>query len=168
MADIFDDEILVDGSDEVEDTAELTDAAKHKYEILRNVYIKLDSLPLSFGIPQYSDEITDEEIGKRFKTDLADTLRETGLKIENIERGSVNEMRVENRILYYAIKRFRLTAATFFKFSTAVDGKTVDKTQVPKMLKQILDELDEEYKKWNQKGMGKLWNREHSLKMKSE
>lgn len=163
IADVYHDGAHIVNTDEVEDDAKMTDAAIRKYRILRNAYIKLDSLPLSFGIPAYDDNMTDEEIAKRFKVDLADTVRETRINIADIEDNSVDEMQFENRIVYHALKRFRLTASAFFKFSTAVDGKTVDKTQVPKMLKSILDEYDNEYKKWMLSSTGSLWNRSATL-----
>lgn len=163
IADIYHDGAYIINTDEVEDDAKMTDAAIRKYRILRNAYIKLDSLPLSFGIPAYNDDMTDDEIAKRFKVDLADTIRETRINIADIEDNSVDEMQFENRVVYHALKRFRLTASTFFKFSTAVDGKTVDKTQVPKMLKAILDEYEQEYNKWRLHSTGSLWNRTATL-----
>ena len=138
---------------------EQTIIEEKKYKILRNAYMKLDSLPLSFGIPLYNDEMLNETVEKYFKVDLADTLRETGLNIEDIEENSKDEMYFENRIVYHALKRFRLTASVFFKFSTAVDGKTVDKTQVPKMLATIIKEYEDEYKQWRLGSIGSLWNR---------
>lgn len=163
IADIYHDGAHIVNTDEVEDDAKMTDAAIRKCRILRNAYIKLDSLPLSFGIPAYNDDMTDDEIAKRFKVDLADTIRETRINIADIEDNSVDEMQFENRVVYHALKRFRLTASTFFKFSTAVDGKTVDKTQVPKMLKAILDEYEQEYNKWRLHSTGSLWNRTATL-----
>ena len=103
---------------------------KKKYKILRNAYMKLDNLPLSFGMPAYDDDLPDNVIEKYFRTDLADTLRETRIAIEDIEENSVDEMQFENRIVYHALRRFRLSATAFFKFSTAVAGKTVDKTTI--------------------------------------
>ena len=163
IADIYHDGAHIVNTDEVEDDAKMTDAAIRKCRILRNAYIKLDSLTLSFGIPAYNDDMTDDEIAKRFKVDLADTIRETRINIADIEDNSVDEMQFENRVVYHALKRFRLTASTFFKFSTAVDGKTVDKTQVPKMLKAILDEYEQEYNKWRLHSTGSLWNRTATL-----
>lgn len=130
-----------------------------KYKILRNAYMKLDSLPLSFGMPAYSDDIPNEKIEKYFRTDLSDTIRETRIKISDIQEDSVDELQFENRIVYHALKRFRLSASVFFKFSTAVDGKTIDKTQIPKMLTNIINEYDNEYKKWRLGSIGNLWNR---------
>lgn len=130
-----------------------------KYRILRNAYMKLDSLPLSFGLPAYDDEIPDATIEKYFRVDLADTVRETRINVEDIQENSTDEMMFENRIVYHALKRFRLTASVFFKFSTAVDGKTVDKTQIPKMLSAILKEYEDEYSKWRLGSIGSLWNR---------
>lgn len=154
-----DTDISTDNTDTEEQLPEQTIEEKRKYKILRNAYMKLDSLPLSFGIPSYDDEIPDEVVEKYFRVDLADTLRETRLNIEDIEDNSIDEMYFENRIVYHALRRFRLTASVFFKFSTAVDGKTIDKTQIPKMLATIISEYDAEYKQWRLGSIGKLWNR---------
>lgn len=154
------DEITTDMA--IADTAEevpSTDTDKEKYKILRHAYMKLDGLPLSFNLPRYDEDIPDKVVDKYFGIDLADTIRETHIKIENIEPDSIDEMQFENRIVYHALKRFRLTASVFFKFSTAVDGKTVDKTQIPKMLSNLITEYEEEYKKWRLGHVGKLWNR---------
>ena len=132
---------------------------KKKYKILRNAYMKLDNLPLSFGMPAYDDDLPDNVVDKYFRTDLADTLRETRIAIEDIEENSVDEMQFENRIVYHALRRFRLSATAFFKFSTAVDGKTVDKTQIPKILSTLIAEYDAEYKNWRLGSVGSLWNR---------
>ena len=141
------------------DVNEYTDTEKRKYSMLRNAYQKLDNLPLSFGLPAYSDDIDDQTIERYFRTDLADTLRETQITIEEIDDGSKDEMYFENRIVYHALKRFRLSASVFFKFSTAVDGKTIDKTNIPKMLASILQEYEAEYKQWRLGYVGKIWNR---------
>lgn len=135
------------------------DANEKKYKILRNAYMKLDSLPLSFGLPAYDDDIANDVVEKYFKVDLADTIRETRISLDDIEEDSIDEMMFENRIVYHALKRFRLTASVFFKFSTAVDGKTIDKTQIPKMLSAILKEYEDEYSKWRLGSIGSLWNR---------
>lgn len=137
----------------------VNEADKKKYKILRNAYMKLDNLPLSFGMPAYDDDLPDNVVEKYFRTDLADTLRETRIAIEDIEEDSVDEMQFENRIVYHALRRFRLSATAFFKFSTAVDGKTVDKTQIPKILSTLIAEYDAEYKSWRLGSVGSLWNR---------
>ena len=137
----------------------VSEADKKKYKILRNAYMKLDNLPLSFGMPAYDDDLPDNVVEKYFRTDLADTLRETRIAIEDIEENSVDEMQFENRIVYHALRRFRLSATAFFKFSTAVDGKTIDKTQIPKILSTLIAEYDAEYKSWRLGSIGSLWNR---------
>ena len=137
----------------------VSEADKKKYKILRNAYMKLDNLPSSFGMPAYDDDLPDNVVEKYFRTDLADTLRETRIAIEDIEENSVDEMQFENRIVYHALRRFRLSATAFFKFSTAVDGKTVDKTQIPKILSTLIAEYDAEYKSWRLGSVGSLWNR---------
>lgn len=134
-----------------------------RIEILKNVYRKLDSLPLSFGIPVYNDKVTDEELEKYFGIDIQDTIREMRLDIANVPEDSLDEMIVENRTLYHALRRYRLSASAYFKFSTAVDGKTIDKTQIPKMLSQIISEYDSEFKKWRSGSLAKTWNRNATL-----
>lgn len=142
---------------------ELSKEEKHKIKIMRHAYQKLDGLPLGFGLPEYSEDISDDVVSKYFSLDLSDTFRETGISIDMIDDDSYDEMMIENRVVYHALKRFRLTSATFFKFSTATDGKTVDKTNVPKMLQQIISEYDSEYKTWKGKNAGKLWSRTATL-----
>lgn len=137
----------------------VSESDKKKYKILRNAYMKLDNLPLSFGMPAYDDDLPDNVVEKYFRTDLADTLRETRIAIDDIEENSVDEMQFENRIVYHALRRFRLSATAFFKFSTAVDGKTIDKTQIPKILSTLIAEYDAEYKSWRLGSVGSLWNR---------
>lgn len=137
----------------------VSESDKKKYKILRNAYMKLDNLPLSFGMPAYDDDLPDNVVEKYFRTDLADTLRETRIAIEDIEENSIDEMQFENRIVYHALRRFRLSATAFFKFSTAVDGKTIDKTQIPKILSTLIAEYDAEYKSWRLGSVGSLWNR---------
>ena len=149
---------VVDDTPTDGDVNEYTDAEKRKYSMLRNAYQKLDNLPLSFGLPAYSDDIDDQTIEKYFRTDLADTLRETQITIErSMMVQKINVFR--NRIVYHALKRFRLSASVFFKFSTAVDGKTIDKTNIPKMLASILQEYEAEYRQWRLGHVGKIWNR---------
>ena len=142
---------------------ELSEEEKHKIKIMRHAYQKLDALPLGFVLPEYSDDISDEIVSKYFSLDLSDTIRESGVDMSSLVSDSYDEMVMENRVVYHALKRFRLTASTFFKFSTATDGKTVDKTNVPKMLKEILDEYDIEFSKWKGKNAGNLWNRTATL-----
>ena len=136
---------------------------ERRIKIMRHAYQKLDGLPLGFGLPEYSDDMNDEVIEKYFSLNLSDALRESGISIDTLTEDSYDEMMIENRVVYHALKRFRLTSATFFKFSTATDGKTVDKTNVPKMLKQIMDEYDAEYSTWKGRNAGSIWNRTASM-----
>lgn len=136
----------------------MADYNENHIRIIRNVYRKLDNLPLGFGLQSYSDELTDDEVYKAFGMDLSDTLREIRIDISNIEPNSYNELQVENRTVYYALRRFRLSSAVFFKFSTAVDGKSVDKTQIPKMLSNIISEYDSDFKKWRSGSLSRTWN----------
>lgn len=136
---------------------------EHKLIIMRHAYQKLDNLPLGFGLPAYSDDIDDDTVSKYFLLDLSDTLREANISIDEIEKDSYDEMMIENRVVYHALKRFRLSSAAFFKFSTATDGKTVDKTNVPKVLKELIDEYDKEWSAWRVRNVGKIWHRSATL-----
>lgn len=157
VTNIISDDITIDNT--VYIPKEYTPGEVKKYNILRNAYIKLDALPFSFGVPRYDDNMSDKVIERYFRTDYADTMRETRINIDDIESGSIDEMQIENRIVYHALRRYRLSASVFFKFSTATDGKTIDKTQIPKMLSAIIDEYNNEYKKWRLSSIGSLWNR---------
>lgn len=129
-----------------------------KIQIMRSAYEKLDSLPLSFGMPAYSDSIDDKVIENKFKLNLKDAMRR--MKITNIldvEEDSQEEMILENQTMLAALKKFRLTASAFFKFSTAIDGKTVDKTKVAQALKDIINELEDEFKKYKAGNCGNIW-----------
>ena len=135
-----------------------------KIKILKNVYRKLDNLPLGFGIPVYNDDVTEEVLDKYFGIDLQDTVRE--MRIDNLSSimdDSIDEMMIENRTIYYALRRFRMSASIYFKFSTAVDGRTVDKTAIPKMLSSIISEYDIEFKRWRSGNLAKTWYRNSVL-----
>lgn len=135
---------------------------KRMIELMRNAYQKLDSLPLSFGLPAYSDSLEDGFVENKFKLHFKDAMRAMRLHdLSSIQEDSYDELMVENRMVYYALRRFRTTASAFFKFSTAIDGKTVDKTKVPQMLKEIMDEYEDEFKKY--KGhAASLWSIDHN------
>jgi hypothetical protein len=130
-----------------------------RIKILKNVYKKLDGLPLGFGLPAYSEDIPDATIEAALGIDLDDTMREIRAKINDIETDSYDELNIECRTIYYALCRYRLSASIFFKFSTAVDGKTVDKSMIPKMMSQIIAEYDAKFRRWRSGNMAHTWNR---------
>ena len=138
----------------------------HRISILRNVYRKLDGMMLSFGIPMYSDNISDDDIERYVGMSLNDTMRE--LRITNLDgvgEMSIAEYHIENRCVYHKLRSLRNSASIFFKFSTAVDGKTVDKSMIPKMINEMIKEYDDEWKKWMADGgitgstAGNIWER---------
>lgn len=127
--------------------------------LMKNAYQKLDSLPLAFGLPAYSDDVSDEFVENKFGIDFLDSLREMKIKdVNSIEENSYDEMIFEHRIVYHALKRFRNSSSVFFKFSTAIDGKTVDKTKIPQTLSSILKEYEDEYSEYKGMHCGSLWN----------
>ncbi len=145
----------------------MSKASERDIEIMRGAYRKLDGMSLSFGLPQYSEDMSDEDVEKYMYGDLKDTLRELRvLSCDNVPDMSLDEMNIENRTVYYALRRFRNSASVFFKFSTASDGKSVDKHMIPKMIMEMLAEYDTEFKKWRMSlpvGGGGLWSRESTV-----
>ena len=114
-------------------------ADTHRIKILRNVYRKLDGMMLSFGMPMYSDDISDEDIERYVGMPLNDTMRELRLSsLDEVGEMSIAEYHIENRCVYHKLRSLRNSASIFFKFSTAVDGKTVDKSMIPKMINEMI------------------------------
>ena len=141
--------------------------SEHRMIILRNVYKKLDGMVLSFGIPIYSDDMSDDDIERYVGITLNDTMRELRINnLDNVEEMSIAEYHIENRCIYHKLRMLRNSASIFFKFSTAVDGKTVDKSMIPKMINEMIKEYDDEWKKWQNDGgltgttAGRIWRRE--------
>lgn len=141
--------------------------SEHRMIILRNVYKKLDGMVLSFGIPIYSDDMSDDDIERYVGITLNDTMRELRINnLDNVEEMSMAEYHIENRCIYHKLRMLRNSASIFFKFSTAVDGKTVDKSMIPKMINEMIKEYDDEWKKWQNDGgltgatASKIWRRE--------
>lgn len=141
-------------------------ANTHRSTILRNVYKKLDGMMLSFGIPLYSDDIPDIDIERYVGMSLDDTMRELRLTdLNEIGEMSIAEYHIENRCVYHKLRSLRNSASVFFKFSTAVDGKTIDKSMIPKMINEMIKEYDDEWKKWLSEGgitgatAGIIWQR---------
>ena len=116
-------------------------AGTHRIQILRNVYQKLDGMMLSFGMPMYNDNISDDDIERYVGMSLNDTMRELRLEnLDTIKEMSIAEYHIENRCVYHKLRSLRNSASIFFKFSTSVDGKTVDKSMIPKMINEMIKE----------------------------
>ena len=125
----------------------------HRIQISRNVYRKLDGMAMSFGMPMYSDDMSDDDIERYVGMSLNDTLRELRLiDINDIQEMSITEYHIENRCVYHKLRMLRNSASIFFKFSTAVDGKSIDKSMIPKMINEMIKEYDDEWKKWLSEG----------------
>lgn len=146
--------------------------SEREVSLLRGAYRKLDAMPMSFGVPQYNDTMTDADVSKYMGGDLIDVMRELGISnLDGVAEFSTAELQIENRIVYYALKRFRHSASVFFKFSTAVDGKTVDKQQIPKMLAEMLKEYQDEWTKYKASlatGQMQLWQMESNVRTNGE
>ncbi len=72
--------------------------------------------------------------------------------LDNIGDASIAEYHIENRSVYHKLRLLRNSASIFFKFSTSTDGKTVDKSMIPKMINEMIKEYDDEWKKWLSNG----------------
>lgn len=128
-------------------------ADTHRIKILRNVYRKLDGMMLSFGMPMYNNNIQDTDIERYVGMSLDDTMRELRLtNIDEVDEMSIAEYHIENRCVYHKLRSLRNSASIFFKFSTAVDGKTIDKSMIPKMINEMIKEYDDEWKRWLSNG----------------
>lgn len=128
--------------------------------ILRSAYNKLGNTVLSFGLPAL-DGMLDEQVEAYIGGDLDDALRESRITtVDAIEKMSYDELRYENRIVRNVLVRFRNSASIFFKFSTAVDGKTVDKTKIAPQLQAIINSYDKEWSDYRMSNHGgSLWTR---------
>lgn len=141
-------------------------ADTHRIKILRNVYQKLDGMAMSFGMPKYSADMSDDDIERYVGISLNDTMRELRVTdLSGIGEMSIAEYHIENRCVYHKLRSLRNSASIFFKFSTAVDGKTVDKSMIPKMINEMIKEYDSEWRKWLSEGgltgstTGTIWER---------
>lgn len=122
--------------------------------IIENVREKMYQLPFEF-----------EDDGKfDIAPSLKDAMREMGIRdIRSIRPNSDTELYLELRTLWYVLLRFRNSASTNFKYKTGVnDGKSVDKTDIPKIIKDIMDDIDDQFKYWQTTSYtgttGALWN----------
>ena len=128
-------------------------AGTHRSKILRNVYQKLDGMAMSFGMPMYNTNMSDDELERYVGMPLNDTMRELRIvSLDGIDEMSIAEYHIENRGVYHKLRSLRNSASIFFKFSTAVDGKTVDKSMIPKMINEMIKEYDNEWKMWLSNG----------------
>lgn len=122
--------------------------------IITNVMDKLDQLPLQFNI-------SDSDIVPC----LNDALREMGIMsaLDGVVSGSTTELYIEIRTQWYMLSRLRNSASVNFKYSTGIDGKSVDKSMIPEMISKIMAELDQQFSRWFSTGYrrtsGSVWNK---------
>lgn len=141
---------------------------ERKAEICRNVYQKLCGLEVSFGLPEYTDNMTDKKVMNYINTAWNDAQRFFGFTEETFDSVippmSNLERIFEDRIVYFKIKQFRYKSAGFFKFSSSIDGRTIDKTKVHDYLKSVLNDLDADYKEYlrSNKYTGNVWHRTYN------
>ena len=121
--------------------------------MISNIRDKLDELPLDF--PTVTDDTIDSS--------LTDALRE--MQITDLL--SINdpnlELYIEIRAEWWQLHRIRNTASVNFKYGTSSDGRSVDKSMIPKTINNIMRDLNSQFGKWNRttriKTTGSTWTR---------
>jgi len=123
--------------------------------ILTNVLDKLDQLPIKFSI-------TDTDIVPA----LEDTIRELGISDVSLITDLKTELYVELRTEYWMLHRLKNSQSLNFKYSTSVDGRSIDKTEIPKMIQETMDDLEVKFNTWRAEsynrlsgGSGGIWTR---------
>lgn len=109
--------------------------------VIENVKNKIHQLPLEF----HDNDDFDIE------PSVHDAMREMRIRnIASVPEYSDTELYLELRSMWYVLLRFRNSASANFKYKTGVnDGKSVDKTDIPKILKGIMDDIDSQFKQWS-------------------
>ena len=127
-----------------------------KLDIMKNVYRKLSGMMVAFDIPEYNPDMPPEMVEKYIGGDYNDAIRDMGVNLDNVDKGSTMELAIETKTIIFALRRFKATTAVWFKFSTAVDGKTVDKTKVFEAIDATIKDYENEYKDYILAATGKL------------
>ena len=134
-----------------------------KLDIMKNVYRKLSGMMVAFDIPEYNPDMPSDMVEKYIGGDYNDAIRDMGVNIDNVDKGSTMELAIETKTIIFALRRFKATTAVWFKFSTAVDGKTVDKTKVFEAIDATIKDYENEYKDYilaaTGKSLGSRWDR---------
>ena len=134
-----------------------------KLDIMKNVYRKLSGMMVAFDIPEYNPDMPPEMVEKYIGGDYNDAIRGMGVNLDNVDKGSTMELAIETKTIIFALRRFKATTAVWFKFSTAVDGKTVDKTKVFEAIDATIKDYENEYKDYilaaTGKSLGSRWDR---------
>jgi hypothetical protein len=105
--------------------------------ILTNVLDKLDQMPVKF-------DITDTDIAPAYN----DALREMGIGDIGDVTNLTTEFYIELRTEYWMLHRLKNSQSLNFKYSTSVDGRSVDKTDIPKVIQKTMDDLDLKFNTW--------------------
>lgn len=133
-----------------------------KLDIMKNVYRKLSGMMVAFDIPEYNPDMPPEMVEKYIGGDYNDAIRDMGVNLDNVDKGSTMELAIETKTIIFALRRFKATTAVWFKFSTAVDGKTVDKTKVFEAIDATIKDYENEYKDYilaaTGKSLGSRWD----------
>lgn len=134
-----------------------------KLDIMKNVYRKLSGMMVAFDIPEYDPDMPSEMVEKYIGGDYNDAIRDIGVNLDNVDKGSTMELAIETKTIIFALRRFKATTAVWFKFSTAVDGKTVDKTKVFEAIDATIKDYEKEYQGYimsaTGKSLGNRWDR---------
>ena len=130
---------------------------------MKNVYRKLSGMMVAFDIPEYDPDMSPEMVEKYIGGDYNDAIRDMGVNLDNVDKGSTMELAIETKTIIFALRRFKATTAVWFKFSTAVDGKTIDKTKVFEAIDTTIKDYEKEYQDYimsaTGKSLGNRWDR---------
>jgi vancomycin resistance protein YoaR len=66
--------------------------------------------------------------------------------VESVAVDSSDELYLELRAEYWMLHRLKNGQALNFRYTTGVDGRSVDKSMIPKMLTTIMEDLDRQFK----------------------
>lgn len=103
-----------------------------------NVLDKLDQLPIKFNI-------TDTDIAPA----LNDALREMGIVDCTTIADANTEFYVELRTEYWMLHRFKNSESLNFKYNTSIHGRSIDKTEIPKIIQNTMNDLDLKFTTWS-------------------
>lgn len=91
---------------------------------------------------------------------IEDARREMKIpSITQVDMDSEECLQLECRSAWRMLRKIRISTSKYFKYSTGVDGKSVDKTMVSRRIGEIMEEMEMEFKDYRQtRSTGSIWN----------
>lgn len=78
--------------------------------------------------------------------------------ITQIDMDSEECLQLECRSAWRMLRKIRISTSKYFKYSTGVDGKSVDKTMISKRIGEIMEEMEAEFRDYTQtRSTGSTW-----------